>query len=109
MIDAELLNLVMAPGKLDPDTFQKNKSNFAIKANCGVPVFEGSEAVYKGTPELMAAYTGIAAQMGATIIGGCCGTTPAHVRAMRAALDLYLDVQKKIVPKEKPARIKRRK
>ena len=109
MMDAELLNLVMKPGTIDAKGFQKNKSNFAIKANCGVPIFEGAEAVYQGTPELMAAYTGMAAQMGAKIIGGCCGTTSVHVRAMCDALDLYLAVQKKEEPKEKPTKVRRRK
>lgn len=65
--------------------------SLVIKANCGVPVFEGSKAVYKGTPASMAAYAALAAAIGAKIIGGCCGTTPAHVRGMREALDLYLD------------------
>jgi 5-methyltetrahydrofolate--homocysteine methyltransferase len=57
------------------------------KGNCGVPHFVGTEAVYSGTPELMAHYARLAIDSGARIIGGCCGTTPAHVAAMRAAID----------------------
>ena len=40
-----------------------------------------------GTPELMADYARIALDAGAKIIGGCCGTTPDHIAAMRRALD----------------------
>jgi len=57
------------------------------KGNCGVPHFEGTEAVYSGTPELMAEYARLAIDGGARIIGGCCGTTPEHLAAMRASID----------------------
>jgi 5-methyltetrahydrofolate--homocysteine methyltransferase len=59
------------------------------KGNCGVPHFEGTEAVYSGTPELMARYARLAIDAGARIIGGCCGTTPEHLAAMRAAIDTH--------------------
>ena len=57
------------------------------KANCGIPEFVKEKIVYNGTPELMARYVELAANAGATIIGGCCGTTPEHVQAMRNAID----------------------
>jgi 5-methyltetrahydrofolate--homocysteine methyltransferase len=57
------------------------------KGNCGIPQFQGTEVVYSGTPELMAAYARLAADAGARIVGGCCGTSPAHLAAMREALD----------------------
>ena len=59
------------------------------KGNCGVPHFEGTEVVYSGTPQLMAEYARLAVDAGARIIGGCCGTTPAHVAAMRASIDAH--------------------
>ncbi len=59
------------------------------KGNCGVPHFEGTEAVYSGTPELMANYARLAIDGGARIIGGCCGTTPEHLAAMRASIDAH--------------------
>jgi 5-methyltetrahydrofolate--homocysteine methyltransferase len=59
------------------------------KANAGIPHFHGDVIHYSGTPELMADYARLAADSGARIIGGCCGSTAAHVRAMRAALDGY--------------------
>ena len=59
------------------------------KANCGVPQFQGTEVVYSGTPDLMATYAGLAVDAGARIIGGCCGTSPDHIAAMRRALDAH--------------------
>ncbi|RDD62515.1 betaine--homocysteine S-methyltransferase [Ferruginivarius sediminum] len=59
------------------------------KSNCGIPEWRGDQIVYTGTPELMADYACIAVDCGARIIGGCCGTTPEHIRAMRAALEAH--------------------
>jgi 5-methyltetrahydrofolate--homocysteine methyltransferase len=56
------------------------------KANAGVPKFIGAEVHYSGTPELMATYVDLAADSGARIIGGCCGTTFGHLAAMHEAL-----------------------
>jgi 5-methyltetrahydrofolate--homocysteine methyltransferase len=57
------------------------------KGNCGTPTM-GPDMVpqYSGTPEIMADYACLARDAGARIIGGCCGTTPDHIRAMRQAL-----------------------
>ncbi|MDC3194415.1 homocysteine S-methyltransferase family protein, partial [Amylibacter sp.] len=42
---------------------------------------------YDGTPEVMSDYALLARACGASIIGGCCGTMPIHLKAMRYALD----------------------
>jgi 5-methyltetrahydrofolate--homocysteine methyltransferase len=57
------------------------------KGNCGIPQFQGTEIVYSGTPELMGDYAQMAADAGARIVGGCCGTSPHHLSVMRQALD----------------------
>ncbi|MCP4982468.1 MAG: betaine--homocysteine S-methyltransferase [Gammaproteobacteria bacterium] len=57
------------------------------KANCGIPEFIDGEIHYNGTPEIMARYAIMARDAGARIVGGCCGTSPLHVAAMRHALD----------------------
>ena len=57
------------------------------KSNCGIPEYVEGEIVYSGTPELMADYARLALDAGVRIIGGCCGTTPEHIRVMRAALE----------------------
>lgn len=65
----------------------KPDATLIVKGNCGIPQFQGEKIVYSGTPELMADYVHLALDAGATIIGGCCGTTCDHLRAMREALD----------------------
>lgn len=57
------------------------------KGNAGIPKYHDGHIHYDGTPELMADYAVLARDSGATIIGGCCGTTPDHLRAMRDALE----------------------
>ena len=57
------------------------------KGNCGIPEFVDGEICYSGTPELMADYACLARDLNVRIIGGCCGTTPDHLRAMREALE----------------------
>jgi methionine synthase I (cobalamin-dependent) len=57
------------------------------KANAGVPQWHGAEIHYSGTPELMGTYAGLAVDCETRIVGGCCGATPTHVRAMRRGLD----------------------
>jgi len=57
------------------------------KGNAGIPKYHDGHIHYDGTPELMADYACLARDSGATIIGGCCGTTPDHLRSMRAALE----------------------
>jgi 5-methyltetrahydrofolate--homocysteine methyltransferase len=59
------------------------------KANCGIPQYVDGAIRYNGTPELMATYACMAFDAGARIIGGCCGTTPEHLRNMRAALERH--------------------
>lgn len=57
------------------------------KGNAGIPKFHDGHIHYDGTPALMAEYAVMARDAGARIIGGCCGTTPEHLRAMRDALE----------------------
>jgi 5-methyltetrahydrofolate--homocysteine methyltransferase len=57
------------------------------KANAGIPqVVAGGDIVYNGTPEVMAQYARNVHALGVALIGGCCGSTPAHIRAMAEAL-----------------------
>jgi 5-methyltetrahydrofolate--homocysteine methyltransferase len=59
------------------------------KANCGIPQFRDGQIRFDGTPELMAQYARLSFDAGARIIGGCCGTSPDHLRAMRSALEAH--------------------
>ena len=60
------------------------------KANCGVPLYKTDAPEYPVGPEGMADYVELAVRSGARIIGSCCGSTPAHVAAIRAAVDVGL-------------------
>ena len=58
-----------------------------IKPNAGLPRVVEGRTVFPMGPEQFAAFTGPLAEAGASFIGGCCGTTPEHLRAVRAAVD----------------------
>ncbi|MEZ7813628.1 MAG: 5-methyltetrahydrofolate--homocysteine methyltransferase [Paracoccaceae bacterium] len=64
------------------------------KGNAGIPKYHDGEIHYDGTPELMAEYAVLARDIGAKIIGGCCGTMPEHLAAMRRALDSRVQGQR---------------
>lgn len=70
-------------------TAAKPEATVIVKGNCGIPEFRGTEIYYSGTPELMSDYVRLAVDGGAKIIGGCCGTSFAHLAAMRVALDTH--------------------
>lgn len=59
----------------------------SIQPNAGWPQRMGSRLIYPATPEYFGDFARRFLQAGASIIGGCCGTTPDHIRAMRGALD----------------------
>ncbi|MFZ1386525.1 MAG: betaine--homocysteine S-methyltransferase [Thiolinea sp.] len=86
---AAVLNFFNAAG-------EEQEPIIVAKANCGIPEYVDGKIVYNGTPELMARYVELAMDAGARIIGGCCGTSPEHIKAMRAAMDAH-------VPEGKPS------
>jgi 5-methyltetrahydrofolate--homocysteine methyltransferase len=57
-----------------------------IQANAGIPEYIDGKTVFRESPEMMASYIPELIKAGASIIGGCCGTTPEHVRAMGRAM-----------------------
>ncbi|BAM01577.1 bifunctional homocysteine S-methyltransferase/methylenetetrahydrofolate reductase [Caldilinea aerophila] len=64
-----------------------------IMPNAGFPERVEGRFYYPASPEYFARQTALFLTQGARIVGGCCGTTPMHIRAMRAALDEHLTVQ----------------
>lgn len=60
-----------------------------IQSNAGLPENRGGELVYPESPDYMAERVSRLLDLGVAIIGGCCGTTPDHIRAIRAAVDSY--------------------
>ena len=59
---------------------------FVAKSNAGIPEYVNGHLHYNGTPAVMADYAVKVRNFGARIIGACCGSTPAHIAAMREAL-----------------------
>ncbi|MFK8032844.1 MAG: betaine--homocysteine S-methyltransferase [Hyphomicrobiales bacterium] len=88
---SDLLMSVLSMSEQPGDTV------IVAKANCGIPQIKGDQVEYTGTPDLMADYIRLAVDSGARIIGGCCGTSPIHLAAMRKALDAH---QKRARPNE---------
>ncbi len=65
----------------------EHRPRVSIQPNAGWPQRMGSRLIYPATPEYFGEYTRRFLDAGATIIGGCCGTTPQHIRVMRSVLD----------------------
>ncbi|MBN2554177.1 MAG: homocysteine S-methyltransferase family protein [Spirochaetales bacterium] len=61
-----------------------------IQANAGLPRIENGVTVFRQSPEHMAGWVPRLVDAGASIIGGCCGTNPEHIRAIRRQLDRLL-------------------
>jgi 5-methyltetrahydrofolate--homocysteine methyltransferase len=64
----------------------------AVQPNAGLPETRGTAVVYRETPEALAARVGEFLELGVRLVGGCCGTTPDHVRAVRAAVEAWARV-----------------
>ncbi|MEQ8674544.1 MAG: bifunctional homocysteine S-methyltransferase/methylenetetrahydrofolate reductase [Aggregatilineales bacterium] len=63
------------------------EAHFIAMPNAGFPEFNRGRVMYPATADYFGDYALTFKAMGANIIGGCCGTTPDHIRAMRTALD----------------------
>lgn len=60
-----------------------------IQSNAGIPTIIDDQVIYQETPEEFADFTKILLELGVSIIGGCCGTTPNHIRAIRQTVDAH--------------------
>src|SRR3984893_10690183 len=72
--------------------------------NAGFPTTQGGRQIYVSTPEYFAEYARRFAESGVSIIGGCCGTTPQHIVAMRSALSRTGLVPSVSVERQQPDR-----
>ena len=60
-----------------------------VHANAGAPIYEDGETIFPETPEQMGRYVGDLLSAGANIVGGCCGTSPEHIKELsRLILEL---------------------
>ena len=80
---SDILASLLSMTEADPE------ATYVVKGNCGIPEFRGEKIYYSGTPDLMADYARLAIDSGARIVGGCCGTSCDHLRAIRAAVDSH--------------------
>ncbi|GAB4534812.1 MAG: bifunctional homocysteine S-methyltransferase/methylenetetrahydrofolate reductase [Anaerolineae bacterium] len=65
----------------------ENGVALSAQPNAGWPTRTGERLMYPAAPDYFGEYALALIEAGATVVGGCCGTTPDHVRAMRDALD----------------------
>ena len=88
-VDAVGLNCVSAPGAMRTLVQQLGRTELplSVMPNAGYPVVTRTRVQYQGRPEYFARELARLAAEGVRILGGCCGTTPAHIAALRAALD----------------------
>ena len=68
---------------------------FSAQPNAGFPEASGGRIFYPATPDYFGDYARRFAEAGVNLIGGCCGTTPQHIRNMRLALDAYARTARK--------------
>ncbi len=90
-------NCSVGPGKLLPvmrmldrdrhDVVDGDRIHLACLPNAGWPTFVGSRVFYPSSADYFAGFAIDAIDAGVGLIGGCCGTTPEHIRAMRDAID----------------------
>ena len=89
-VDAVGLNCVSAPGAMRTLVKRLGAAPLplSVMPNAGYPVVTRTRVQYQGKPEYFARELAHIAAEGVRILGGCCGTTPAHIAALRAALDV---------------------
>ena len=96
IVDAVGFNCVSAPGAMRTLVQQLGRTALplSVMPNAGYPVVTRTQVKYQGKPEYFAKELARIAAEGVRILGGCCGTTPAHIAALRAALDSLPAVEK---------------
>ena len=96
IVDAVGFNCVSAPGAMRTLVQQLGSTALplSVMPNEGYPVVTRTQVKYQGKPEYFAKELARIAAEGVRILGGCCGTTPAHIAALRAALDSLPAVEK---------------
>lgn len=79
----QMIDIVKEIRSIDPLT------PILVHANAGKPVFQDGKTLFPETPEMMAAKINDLIKSGANIIGGCCGTTPAHIQKLVHAIRVH--------------------
>lgn len=89
LVDVAGLNCVSAPGAMAALVQQLGRQGLplSVMPNAGYPVVARSQVRYQGKPAYFAKTLAALAGRGVRILGGCCGTTPEHIRALTEALE----------------------
>ena len=101
-VDALGANCSLGPNGLAPtveELLAYASTPVLVKPNAGLPVFDGEKTIYDITAEDFAKQVAGFVKKGARLVGGCCGTTPAYIRALKkeiADIEIAEIVQKNI-------------
>ena len=89
-VDAVGINCSLGPKEVLPlieRMLKVSRVPVMVKPNAGLPQIENGETVYKIEPKEFADYAKQMVELGVKIVGGCCGTTPNHIKAVKEALN----------------------
>ncbi len=95
-VDIAGVNCSVGPARVLEMVSQMHAAEPALRLsampNAGFPFRAGERMIYPSAPRYFAEHVGPFLAAGVALVGGCCGTTPEHIRAMRGALDALLQV-----------------
>ncbi len=91
-LGADVIGVNCSTGPAQMRTIVESMKEYAnvpilVKPNAGLPVLQGEVTVYPMEAEEFASYGPALVEAGAGLIGGCCGTTPSHIRLLRQAVE----------------------
>ena len=90
-VDLAGVNCSMGPARVLDAVIEMHRAEpnlrLSVMPNAGLPYRAGAQMVYPSAPHYFAQHVPAFLSAGGVLLGGCCGTTPAHIEAMRAALD----------------------
>lgn len=96
-VDVAGVNCSMGPARILDFLVEMRQAEptlpLSVMPNAGLPFRAGERMVYPSAPYYFAERVPQLVAAGAALVGGCCGTTPAHIQAMRAALDRVVETR----------------
>lgn len=92
--------LVRMRRAVDELGISSERLGFSCLPNAGMPSLVSGRFMYMSRPDYCASFVEPYLKLGARLVGGCCGTTPEHIKAMRAALDKYLRTNTQVAGSE---------
>ncbi len=81
---------------IDHSGFNNKLVGYSALPNAGQPSLTGGRYTFMSRPDYCASYVDPFIRAGVRLIGGCCGTTPEHIKAMRKSLDAYIKISQNL-------------